>query len=335
MNNMKAENFYIISFSYKSLNLEEREEFVRTGYKNIMEEYFQRKEIKGYTALETCLRVELYLETGENFDIDMFLERMNASNTRIYSGKDAVKYLLTVICGLDSVIKGEDQILSQIKKTYLEYMENNKTSTLLNIIFNKAIETGKKFRSVSGISRKNLSLDSIAVKFIKSKFSNLEDKNIFIIGVGELSQEILAILHKINNDKITMTNRSRKKSIEVQKLFCGVMTAEFDEKYKVVKNSDIIISATSAPHLVLKESFMKEILADGKERFFLDLAVPRDIDTELKKYNNVTLYHLEDIWDEYNKNIDRRNNIADEYYYIIEEQMEKLGKKLMSRYQRN
>ena len=86
---------------------------------------------------------------------------------------------------------------------------------------------------------------------------------------------------------------------------------------------------------MLKESFMKEILKDGKERFFLDLAVPRDIDTELKKYDNVTLYHLEDIWDEYNKNIDRRNNIADEYYYIIEEQMEKLGKKLMNRYQRN
>lgn len=335
MNNIKAENFYIISFSYKNLNLEEREEFVRTGYKNILEDYFKKQEIKGYTALETCLRVELYLETAGNFELDKFLKKMNASNTRIYNGEEAVKYLLTVICGLDSVIKGEDQILSQIKKAYLEYMEKNKTSTLLNIIFNKAIETGKKFRSISGISRKNLSLDSIAVKFIKSKFSSLEDKNIFIIGVGELSQEILAILHKVNSDKITMTNRSRKKSIEIQKLFHGVKTTDFDEKYKVVKNSDIIISATSAPHLVLKESYMKEVLSDGKERFFLDLAVPRDIDTGLKKYDNVTLFHLEDIWNEYNKNIDRRNDIAEEYYYIIEEQMEKLGEKLKVRYQRN
>lgn len=335
MSDIRAENFYIISFSYKNLNLEEREEFVRTGYKNILEEYFQSGEIAGYTALETCLRVELYLETADNFDIDMFLHKMNAVNTKIYKGTEAVKHLLSVICGLDSVIKGEDQILSQIKKSYLEYMENGKTSALLNIIFNKAVETGKKFRSISGISQKNLSLDSIAVKFIKSKFFDLEDKNIFIIGVGELSQEILAILHKINNDKITMTNRSRKKSTEVQKLFHGVKTADFDEKYKVVKESDIIISATSAPHLVLKESFMKEILSDKKERFFLDLAVPRDIDTQLKKYDNVTLFHLEDIWDEYNKNIDRRNDIAKEYYYIIEEQIAKLGKKLENRYQKN
>jgi glutamyl-tRNA reductase len=335
MNNLRAENFYIISFSYKNLNLEEREEFVRTGYKKIMEDYFQRNEIKGYTAVETCLRVELYLETGENFDIDKFLNKMNASNTKIYKGAEAVNHLLTVICGLDSVIKGEDQILAQIKKAYLEYMENGKTSALLNIIFNKAIETGKKFRSISGISQKNLSLDSIAVKFIKSKFSDLENKNIFIIGVGELSQEILAILHKINTDKITMTNRSRKKSTEVQKLFHGVKTAEFDEKYKVVKESDIIISATSAPHLVLKECYMKEMLGDGKERFFLDLAVPRDIDVKLKEYENVTLFHLEDIWDEYNKNIDRRNDIAEAYYYIIEEQIEKLGKKLENRYLKN
>ena len=114
----------------------------------------------------------------------------------------------------------------------------------------------------------------------------------------------------------------------MQKLFSGVKTTEFEEKYKIVKNSDIIISATSAPHLVLKENFMKEILDDKKERFFLDLAVPRDIDTELKKYENVTLFHLEDIWHEYNKNIKKRDDIAKEYHYILDEQMEKLKIKL-------
>ena len=136
---------------------------------------------------------------------------MKTENVKIYNGLEGVKYLLRVICGLDSVIKGEDQILSQIKKTYISYMDMGKTTSLINIIFNKAIETGKKFRSVSEISRKNLSLDSIAVKFIKSKFSDLENKNIFIIGIGDLSQSILAILHKINKEKITMTNRSIKK----------------------------------------------------------------------------------------------------------------------------
>lgn len=335
MNNITIGNFYIISFSYKNLNLEEREEFVKTGYKKILEEYFSENIIKGYIALETCLRIELYIEIEKDFDINIFTQKMGASNIKIYKGESAVKYLLTVICGLDSIIKGEDQILAQIKKTYLKYLELKKTSSLLNIIFNKAIETGKKFRSISGISKKNLSLDSIAVKFIKSKFADLENKNIFIIGIGDLSQAILAILHKINKDKITMTNRSKRKSVEVQKLFFGVKTAEFDEKYTVVKDSDIVISATSAPHLVLRESFMRDILSDNKERFFLDLAVPRDIDIELKKYDNVTLYHLEDIWNEYNKNIERRNDIAEEYHYILDEQLEKLKEKLENRHFRS
>ena len=328
MEKKTIDNFYILSFNYKNLSLDEREKFIKTGYKKILEEYFEKNKIMGYVALETCLRVELYLEINPNFEIDSFVKEMKTENVKIYNGLEGVKYLLRVICGLDSVIKGEDQILSQIKKTYISYMDMGKTTSLINIIFNKAIETGKKFRSVSEISRKNLSLDSIAVKFIKSKFSDLENKNIFIIGIGDLSQSILAILHKINKEKITMTNRSIKKSVEVQKLFSGVKTTEFEEKYKIVKNSDIIISATSAPHLVLKESFMKEILDDKKERFFLDLAVPRDIDTELKKYENVTLFHLEDIWHEYNKNIKKRDDIAKEYHYILDEQMEKLKIKL-------
>ena len=328
MENKTIDNFYILSFNYKNLSLDEREKFIKTGYKKILEEYFEKNKIMGYVALETCLRVELYLEINPNFEIDSFVKEMKTENVKIYNSLEGVKYLLRVICGLDSVIKGEDQILSQIKKTYISYMDMGKTTSLINIIFNKAIETGKKFRSVSEISRKNLSLDSIAVKFIKSKFSDLENKNIFIIGIGDLSQSILAILHKINKEKITMTNRSIKKSVEVQKLFSGVKTTEFEEKYKIVKNSDIIISATSAPHLVLKENFMKEILDDKKERFFLDLAVPRDIDTELKKYENVTLFHLEDIWHEYNKNIKKRDDIAKEYHYILDEQMEKLKIKL-------
>ena len=328
MDNKNIENFYIISVNYKNLNLDEREDFLKTGYKKILEKYFEKNEIKGYIALETCLRVELYLEISKDFEFDNFMKEMKAENINIYSGLEAVKHLLNVICGLDSIIKGEDQILSQMKKAYLNYLEMKKTSTLINIIFNKAIETGKKFRSVSEISQKNLSLDSIAVKFIKSKFNDLENKNIFIIGVGDLSQAILAILHKVTKDKITMTNRSKRKSIEVQKLFSGVKTVEFDDKYKIVKNSDIIISATSAPHLVLKESLMEDILSDKRERFFLDLAVPRDIDTELKKYENVTLYHLEDIWKEYNENVKRREDIAEEYHYILDEQMEKLKIKL-------
>ena len=297
----------------------------------MLNKYLKKNLIKGYISVETCLRIELYMEASEDFQIEMLQRDYNIENIKDYKGEEAIKYLLTVICGLDSIIKGEDQILVQLKNAYFDSLEKGTVSTLLNIIFNNAIETGKRFRSESRINEKNISLDSIAVKFIKSKIETFENKKVFIIGVGNLSQSILALLHKSEKCFLTMTNRSFRKSIELQKMFERVKTAEFVEKYDVVKKSDIIISATSAPHLVLEKKNMEAILEDGKKRFFLDLAVPRDIDVNIGSISGVQLYHLEDIWEEYNRNIERRDTIVEKYSYIIDEQLRKIHKKIEKR----
>lgn len=331
MNENLVKNFYILSFSYKNLSLEEREKFVKEGYRHILGEYLEKRVIKGYVAIETCLRVELYLDVSREFEIERLKREFRVEKMKDYEGTEAVHYLLRVICGLDSIIKGEDQILVQLKKAYFEALDKETTSSFLNIIFNQAIETGKRFRAESRINEKNISLDSIAVKFIKTKFESLEDKKVFVIGVGDLSQSILALLHKMNNCHLTMTNRSLKKSIELQKVFPDVQTAEFSEKYNIIKNMDIVISATSAPHLIIEKAKIEDILNDGKKRFFLDLAVPRDIEISIGEFENVSLYHLEDIWDEYNKNVEKRDEIVEKYFYIIEEQLKKIAEKLEKR----
>jgi len=331
MNENLVKNFYILSFSYKNLSLEEREKFVKEGYRHILGEYLEKRVIKGYVAVETCLRIELYLDVSREFEIERLKRDFRVEKMKDYEGTEAVHYLLRVICGLDSIIKGEDQILVQLKKAYFEALDKETTSSFLNIIFNQAIETGKRFRAESKINEKNISLDSIAVKFIKTKFESLEDKKVFVIGVGDLSQSILALLHKMNNCHLTMTNRSLKKSIELQKVFPDVQTAEFSEKYNIIKNMDIVISATSAPHLIIEKAKIEDILNDGKKRFFLDLAVPRDIEISIGEFENVSLYHLEDIWDEYNKNVEKRDEIVEKYFYIIEDQLKKIAEKLEKR----
>ena len=331
MNENLVKNFYILSFSYKNLSLEEREKFVKEGYGHILGKYLEKRVIKGYVAVETCLRVELYLDVSREFEIERLKRDFRVEKMKDYEGTEAVHYLLRVICGLDSIIKGEDQILVQLKKAYFEALDKETTSSFLNIIFNQAIETGKRFRAESRINEKNISLDSIAVKFIKTKFESLEDKKVFVIGVGDLSQSILALLHKMNNCHLTMTNRSLKKSVELQKVFPDVQTAEFSEKYNIIKNMDIVISATSAPHLIIEKTKIEDILNDGKKRFFLDLAVPRDIEISIGEFENVSLYHLEDIWDEYNKNVEKRDEIVEKYFYIIEEQLKKIAEKLEKR----
>ena len=114
-------------------------------------------------------------------------------------------------------------------------------------------------------------------------------------------------------------------------MFPDVQTAEFSEKYNIIKNMDIVISATSAPHLIIEKAKIEDILNDGKKRFFLDLAVPRDIEISIGEFENVSLYHLEDIWDEYNKNVEKRDEIVEKYFYIIEEQLKKIAEKLEKR----
>ena len=324
---MGLKNFNVVSINYKDFTLDERENLLKRDYKKSVDEYFLKSDIKGYVVLETCLRIEVYFENSQNFSMVEFLEEMGLEkNARIFRGSKALEYLMNVSCGLESVIKGEDQILSQLKKSYAENLKNRKTSKIINTIFNKAIQTGKKFRTVSKINTQNLSLDAISVKFIREKFKDFSQKKVFIIGIGELSQSILVLLHKVGVREIAVTNRSRHKSLEVQHKYKDIKLVDFSDKYEEIKDSDIVISATSAPHLVIKLEKLQKVLQDGRERFFLDLAVPRDIDPKIAEHNNVTLYHLEDVWKVYNSNIENRENLSEKYSYIIEEQMEKTKK---------
>lgn len=327
-NNIFCQNFFVISFSYKKMSIEQRENFVKSKYKTKIENFFEKGDILGYVIVETCLRIEIYLETKKDFEINNLICQFDFQNINFLKNDAAVFHLFDVICGLDSVIKGEDQVLAQIKKAYFKCLENKKTSKLLNIIFNSAIETGKKFRTESKINEKNMSLDSISVKFIKEKVKNIEDKTIFIIGVGDLTQSILTLFHKMGHKNLIVTNRSERKSTELKKVYDNIRTAKFSQKYEFIKKSDVIISATSAPHLIVEYSGIKDILRDEKERFFLDLAVPRDIDSKITAFKNVFLYNLDDIWELYNQNVEKREQIVENFFYIIEEQLEKLKIKL-------
>jgi glutamyl-tRNA reductase len=235
-------------------------------------------------------------------------------------GDDAIKHLFKVTCGLDSIIIGEDQILSQIKKTYFRSLSENTTCPELNKIFNNAIAVGKKFRNESRISAKALSLERISINFIKQHFDAIENKKVFLIGTGDLSQSLLYILKKEGIKDIIITNRSTHNSKTVEQNF-QVETVDYENKYQVINASDIIVSATSAPHFIIKFKDMKKHLTIFKERFFLDLAVPRDIEENIRNLNGVTLYNIDDLWDTYNNNTGVRSDISAKYMHLLDEQL--------------
>ena len=227
---LDLENIIVIGVSHENLSLLERENFMRTRPKYIIEKLYTEKKIDAYINLSTCLRTEFYIELNSNINTDK-IKNLFSVNMIIKKGIEAIEYLFKVSCGFYSVIKGEDQILAQVKGAYLEALENEHSSKFLNIIFNKAVELGKKFRTKSMIAHNALSLEAIALKFIKSKFPNIEDKNIFILGIGELAQDILTLLTKEELKNIYITNRTYHKAEQIKKKFDIVNIVDYRETY--------------------------------------------------------------------------------------------------------
>ena len=320
-------NIIVIGTSHENLSLLEREEFMRTRPKYIIERLYSEKSINAYINLSTCLRTEFYIELNSNVDINE-IKNLFSVDMVVKSGIEAIDYLFKVSCGFYSVIKGEDQILAQVKGAHAEALENEHSSKFLNIIFNKAIELGKKFRTKSMIAHNALSLEAISLKFIKSKFHTIEDKNIFILGIGELAQDILTLLTKEDLKNIYITNRTYHKAEQIKKKFDIVNIVDYKEKYKEMIEADVIISATSAPHIVVEYDKFVPKMRENKDYLFIDLAVPRDVDERLDNFKNIEIYNLDDIWKVYNENSMNRDKLLEDYSYLVDEQMKKLIKSL-------
>ena len=324
---LNLENIIVIGVSHENLSLLERENFMRTRPKYIIEKLYAGKKIDAYINLSTCLRTEFYIELNSNIDAEE-IKNLFSVDMIIKKGIEAIEYLFKVSCGFYSVIKGEDQILAQVKSAYSEALENEHSSKFLNIIFNKAVELGKKFRTKSMIAHNALSLEAISLKFIKSKFPNIEDKNIFILGIGELAQDILTLLTKEQLKNIYIANRTYHKAEQIKKKFDIVNIIDYKEKYDEMIKADVIISATSAPHIVIEYDKFVPKMKENKDYLFIDLAVPRDVDERLANFKNIKIYNLDDIWEVYHQNSMNRDKLLEDYSYLIDEQMEKLIKTL-------
>ncbi|MGL4687463.1 MAG: glutamyl-tRNA reductase [Fusobacteriaceae bacterium] len=324
---MQLDKFIVLGVTHKNMDMEERESFIKGNPEKVIQELYEKKEIKGYINLSTCLRVEFYIELKNEDDLSKIVGYFSETENIFYKkGSEAVYYLFKVVCGFHSVIKGEDQILSQTKKSLFNSQEKKCSSKILNIVFNKSIALGKMFRTESNICKNALSLEAISVNFLKYLVGDIKDKKILILGVGELAQGILKILAKMGHENLSITNRTTHKTMEITEKYNSKFI-DFSEKEEEIVKNDIVISITSAPHCVLKNKGM-DILKKNKEYLFLDLAVPRDIEAEIGKRENVTLYNLNDIWNIYNENIENRESLLEEYSYLLDTQMENVNKSL-------
>jgi glutamyl-tRNA reductase len=286
---------------YSPIEIREKLTFSKKRLKDALLRLINYEGIRGAVILSTCNRVELYataldIEIGirslEKFLTDYHRQELDKIfYFYTYIGKEAIEHLFNVSCGLDSQIIGESQILEQVRFVYCEAKAAGTTDELLDEVFNKAIETGIKVRNETKISEGDISIGSISVDLIKKHFDTLKDKMILIIGVGKISELVIKYLGKEVVKAVFIANRTYEKALEL----AGSIDAEvvgFDSLKEKLKEVDVVISATSSPHSILK----KEYLLDFKKPLFIiDLGLPRNIDPEIKHINDVELFNLDDL----------------------------------------
>jgi len=330
----------IIGLNHKTADVEIRERLAFNGQK-LEEGVFGLKnipEVREVAVLSTCNRVEIYTCVGNTAvaseNIKNFLSRFHSINRPdfekslyLHSGADAVRHILRVASSLDSMVVGEPQILGQIKDTFDFALSKKTTGVLLNKLMKKAISTAKRVRTETKIAENAVSISFAAVELAKKIFTDLAGKAFMLLGAGEMAE--LAARHLLNNEvkDVMVVNRTYETGCKLAKEFNG-KAVRFEEFLHELVHADIIICSTGAPTYVLHKEQMQKVMKERKYRpvFIIDISVPRNIDPEINKIENVYLYDVDDLQEVVDTNIHGRKIEAEKAETIVAEEVEKFIK---------
>lgn len=263
--------------------------------------------VKEGMFLSTCNRVEALFTTEQTDEakgsVIAVLSKLGGmpseslcSNLFTYEDRDAVRHIFRVASSLDSMVIGEPQILGQIKEAYTRATKENTTGVILNRLLHRAFHTAKRVRTETGISDAAVSVSYAAVELAKKIFYDFKGKKVLLIGAGEMAE--LAARHLLSQgvSAITVANRTFQKAVEVAQVFKGVPVS-FEEIEAQLLEADIVISSTAAPGYVITHDQVKGSMKKRRNRplFFIDIAVPRDVEPEVNDLENVYAYDIDDL----------------------------------------
>lgn len=301
----------LIGISYKSADLEIRERFAfsKNEITAFTEYLLQNSTISGVVLLSTCNRTEIYYNTTQKESTKapqvimeaLALQKNYHNELRPYfyfkEGKQMAEHLFKVVSGIDSLIVGEDQIIGQVKDAFQFAKEIKSTDKILNRLFSKALETGKKVRTQTEISRGSASASSAAVNLCHLRFPDLSNQNVLMIGAGQTGQLVLNSLRKSTFKSLHIANRTYAKAEELSHLHGG-KSIHLEEVNHYLNDSDIIFVATDSPEPLIKLEALKEALQrrDRSQKILLfDLSVPRNVEMSIGKLEAVELYTIDDL----------------------------------------
>jgi len=278
-------------------------------------------------VLMTCNRVEVYVVSPKGSKVLFEYAKKMGVPDRIIEFNDheeSLIHLLRVACGLESMIVGEDQILGQIKDLYHTAREAGVTGKVLDTAFDKAIHVGKRVRAETRIDKGSVSIGSAAVDLAEDVLGTLEGKTVVIIGAGVMGSLVARALAHRNVSAIYVANRTFERAEKLAKELNG-FAVRYDEKDRYIVDSDVVISATSAPHAVLTAEMIQQIIKNrNRDLMLIDIATPRDIEESVSTLPKVKLYDIDGLREISERNLRKRMQEVAKVEEIIKEEYELL-----------
>jgi len=255
--------------------------------------------------LSTCNRVEILANTknGAGADLRGFLQNYfqidsGELNKHLYeyTEQEAVRHLFRVAASLDSMVVGEPQILGQVKEAYATARAVGAVRAQLDQLVTRAFAVAKRVRTETAVGSSSVSIASVAVELAKKIFGNLQGKHVYLVGAGKMSE--LAARHLMAHGcaSIFVANRTHDRAVSLAYKFKG-HAIHFEDLHNTCDHADIVITSTGAPHAIFRREHGEVFLARRKNRpmFFIDIAVPRDVDPAMNKLDGIFVYDIDDL----------------------------------------
>lgn len=304
---MPSETILLLGVNHKNTPLEVREKLaLSSGYDEPLRALAGIAGLKEYFLLSTCNRVEILVSARDGELVEkelsgfLFGDALSPDQYEkyLYCHRDdeAIHHLFMVAASLDSMIVGESQILGQLKEAYRWAADKKCTGPILNKLLHKAFSVAKRVRSETRIGSSAVSISYAAIELSKKIFGSLENKKVLLIGAGEMAE--LAAEHLVGNGAkdVVVANRTLERALDLAKRFNGSAVG-LDEVSGQLEKVDIIVSSTGAPGIILHKADVKPLMRNRRNKplFFIDIAVPRDLDPALNDLDNVYLYDIDDL----------------------------------------
>lgn len=298
--------------------------------------------------LQTCNRIELYVVSKDGEKIakatsEYLIKRSGTMAeeatraTEVCLNQDALRHILRVASGLESMVVGEDQILSQVWDAYLEAESMRTVGPVLKNVFKRAVSVGRRVRNETDINKGAVSIGSVAVELAESLLGNFDGKNVLVMGAGEIGTLVAKALAKRPLNAIFIANRTYERALKLAEELSG-KAVKFDRLEETLTDADVAICSTSAPHYLLTKELCCKVMKQRHNRsdlIIIDISNPRNVEKSVQDIERVKLYNIDDLQMIADRNKEERQKSVEKASKIIDEELLLLDRYLKAHSVRN